>query len=221
MRSREGNSETTDLNAVVGRIVENQQTQWEKIGLQVDFRPARQALEVSGDPEQLELVTANVIQRAEDMLDSVGVRTLRISTNTLSTSALITIIPGKSATPRDNSPEAMVSAQPSSPRGLRISVCKSLVEGMGGALRLDEEAARGFSLEIEYPLAAARWTPKKFSTVQHRQGGNSNRPPHRPHHRRESKNAKRAGSPDIGPRVSRDSCHDSGRGSRFVRKDPL
>ena len=175
--SREGNSETTDLNAVVGRIVENQQPQWEKIGLQVDFRPARQALEVSGDPDQLELVTANVIQRAEDMLDSVGVRTLRISTNTLSTSALITIIPGKSATPQDNSPEAMVSAQPSSPRGLRISVCKSLVEGMGGALRLDEEAARGFSLEIEYPLAAARWTPKKFSTVQHRQGGNSNRPP--------------------------------------------
>ena len=49
---------------------------------------------------------------------------------------------------------------------------------MGGALRLDEEAARGFSLEIEYPLAAANWAPTKSSAIiQRRQPGSANRPP--------------------------------------------
>ena len=177
-RPREGDREKTDLNAVVQRIVENQRPQWEKNGLKVDLQPARQALEVSGDTGQLEQVTANVIQRAEDMLSSLGGRSLHISTNTLSASALVTITPGKSVTPQDNPPEAAPSAQPSSPRGLRLSVCKSLIEGMGGALRLDEEAARGFSLEIEYPLAAANWAPTKSSSIiQRRQPGSANRPP--------------------------------------------
>ena len=177
-RPREGDREKTDLNAVVQRIIENQQPRWEKNGFQVDFQPTRQALEVSGDTGQLEKVTANVIRRAEDMLSSLGSRALHISTNTLSASTLITITPGKSVTPQDNPPRAVRSAQPSSPRGLRLSVCKSLIEGMGGALRLDEEAARGFSLEIEYPLAAANWAPKKSSAIiQRRQAGNANRPP--------------------------------------------
>ena len=177
-RPREGDREKTDLNAVVQRIVENQQPQWEKNGLKVDLQLAQQALEVSADTGQLEQVTANVIRRAEDMLSSLGGRALHISTNALSASALITITPGKSVTPQDNPPEAAPSAQPSSPRGLRLSVCKSLIEGMGGALRLDEEAARGFSLEIEYPLAAANWAPTKSSAIiQRRQPGNANRPP--------------------------------------------
>ena len=177
-RPRAGDREMTDLNAVVQRIVEKQQPRWEKNGLKVDLQPARQALEVSGDTGQLEQVIANVIRRAEDMLSSLGSRALHISTNTLSASALITITPGKSVTPQDDPPGVVRSAQPSSPRGLRLSVCKSLIEGMGGALRLDEEAARGFSLEIEYPLAAADWEPKKSSAIiQRRRAGNANRPP--------------------------------------------
>ena len=176
-RRREGDREKTDLNAVVQRIIENQQPRWKKNGLKVDLQPARQALEVSGDTGQLEQVIANVIRRAEDMLSSLGSRALHISTNTLSASTLITITPGKSVTPLDNPPQAVRSTQPSSPRGLRLSVCKSLIESMGGALRLDEEAARGFSLEIEYPLAAANWAPKKSSAIiQRRQAGNANRP---------------------------------------------
>ena len=131
-RRGEGDRQTTDLNAVAQRIIENQQPQWEKNGFKVDFQPAREALEVSGDSGQLEQVIANVIRRAEDMLSSLGSRTLHISTNTLSTSALMTITPGKSVTPHDNPPGALRSAQSSSPPGLRLSVCKSLIEGMGG-----------------------------------------------------------------------------------------
>jgi K+-sensing histidine kinase KdpD/CheY-like chemotaxis protein len=180
-RSQEGNGDPTELNAVVRRIIETQQPQWEKKGLRVDFEPAREALEVSGDPAQLEQVTANVIRRAEDILQGLGGRALHVSTNTLSASAMIAITPGKSVTPRSadpgDQPRPAVSGETSSLRGLRLSVCKSLIEGMGGTLRLDEEAARGFNLEIEYPLAAANWTPKKFSALQRRQGGNTNRPP--------------------------------------------
>ena len=176
-RLREGARDTADLNAIVQRIVETQRPQWEKNGLNADLRPARQELVVSGDPGQLQQVTANVIRRAEEMLISAGGRTLSISINALSASALITIAPGKSDTPQDNPAAAPRSAQPAPPPGLRLSVCKSLIEGMGGALRLNEEAARGFILEIEYPLAAAEWTPSKPSTVQLRRDESANRPP--------------------------------------------
>ena len=179
-RSREGSGDPTDLNAVVRHIIENQQRQWEKSGLQVDFQPARQALDVSGDPKQLEQITANVIRRAEDMLHGLGGLALNITTNTLSASALIAITPGKSVSSKDVTSTAVSfetsTLETSSPQGLRLSVCRSLIEGMGGALRLDEEAARGFTLEIEYPLAAANWMPRKSSPTQLRQGGNANRP---------------------------------------------
>ena len=135
-RSREGSGGPTDLNAVVRHIIENQQRQWEKSGLQVDFQPARQALDVSGDPKQLEQITANVIRRAEDMLLGLGGLALNITTNTLSASALIAITPGKSVTSKDATSTAVSfetsTLETSSPRGLRLSVCRSLIEGMGG-----------------------------------------------------------------------------------------
>jgi len=224
-RSQEGHGDPTELNAVVRRIIETQQPQWEKNGLQVDFQPAQQALEVSGDAGQLEQITANVIRRAEDILQGLGGRALHVSTNTLSATALIAITPGKSVTPRSvdphDEPPPAVSGETSSPRGLRLSVCKSLIEGMGGTLRLDEETARGFTLEIEYPLAGANWTPKKFSAVQRRHGENANRPPTALIIDENRKTQQGAGSPNFGPRVSRDSCNNRGRGSRSVRKDPL
>ena len=176
-RSTGGDRDTADLNTVVQRIVESQQSRWDESGLKVDFQPARQALEVSADPGQLEQVIVNVIGRAEDLLHGLGRQALHISTNALSANALISITPGKSLAPQHDPAAGESPAQHPSPHGLRLSVCQSVVEGMGGSLRLDEQAASGFSLEIEYPLAAPGWTPKKSSTVQRRRGNSSNRPP--------------------------------------------
>lgn len=41
---------------------------------------------------------------------------------------------------------------------LRLSVCKGLVESLGGILRVDRDAPPGFQLEIELPLAVGEWT---------------------------------------------------------------
>jgi CheY-like chemotaxis protein len=51
---------------------------------------------------------------------------------------------------------------------LGLSVCRSLIEGAGGSLRVDRGTQRGFCIEIEYPLAREAWSAAPAPAVQDR-----------------------------------------------------
>jgi CheY-like chemotaxis protein len=80
---------------------------------------------------------------------------------------LITITPGGNRAPAADE-SLHESERTDNPPGLGLAVCRSLIEGAGGSLRVDRGSSRGFCIEVEYPLARESWAVSPAAQVQDR-----------------------------------------------------
>ena len=157
VRPREGGEKPVEMNAVLRDAVEALRPRWERIGftarMQLSRRPARASL----DGDSLGEVAKSLLHYAERMLRGAGSNSLQVATSLIRNEFwLLSIrsaeVAGDSSA---NSVRAIGWADDPQDGMLGLLLCRGLVEAMGGVLRVDEEGARGFLLELEFPLAAA------------------------------------------------------------------
>jgi len=144
-----GPAETFDLNSLLRDLVQARQPRWREIGLKVELDLPRRPPEVTAD-RRLERVLAQVLDYAEAQLLAGGRQTLEIGAQALERCVLVWAAPGAG----DSFPAA--AERPRAPEVRRrggLFLCQSLMEAMGGSLKLDAGDSRGFSIELRYPLA--------------------------------------------------------------------
>ena len=156
VRPREG-GEPVEMNAVLRDAIEALRPRWERIGftarMQLSRRPARASL----DGDSLRELAKSLLHYAEHMLRGAGSSSLHVATSLIRNEFwLLSIrsaeVAGESS---ENSVRAIGWADDPQDGTLGLLLCRGLVEAMGGVLRVEEKGARGFLLELEFPLAAA------------------------------------------------------------------
>ena len=157
VRPREGGEEPVEMNAVLRDAIEALRPRWERIGFaartQLSRRPARASL----DGDSLRELAKSLLRYAERRLLGAGSNSLQVATSLIRNEFwLLSIRSSDAAGDSPLNPAATAGWDEGSQDGmLGLLLCRGLVEAMGGALRVDEKGARGFLMELEFPLAAA------------------------------------------------------------------
>ena len=157
VRPREGGEKPVEMNAVLRDAIEALRPRWERIGftarMQLSRRPARASL----DSDSLRELAKSLLHYAERMLRGDGGNSLQVATSLIRNEFWLLSIRSADGAgdSSSNSVRAIGWADDPQDGMLGLLLCRGLVEAMGGVLRVDEKGARGFLLELEFPLAAA------------------------------------------------------------------
>ncbi len=157
VRPREGGEEPVEMNAVLRDGIEALGPRWRRIGFaartQLSGRPARASL----DGDSLRELARSLLGYAERMLRRAGGNSLQVATSLIRNEFwLLSIRSADAAGDSPSNPAAGAGWDEDPADGmLGLLLCRGLVEAMGGVLRVDEKGARGFLMELEFPLAAA------------------------------------------------------------------
>ncbi len=156
VRPWEGGEEPVEMNTVLRDAIEALRPRWERIGstarMQLSRRPARASL----DGDSLRELAKSLLRYAERMLRGAGSNSLQVATSLIRNEFWLLSIRSAEAA-GDSASNSVPAIDWDDPQDatLGLLLCRGLVEAMGGVLRVDEEGARGFLLELEFPLAAA------------------------------------------------------------------
>jgi CheY-like chemotaxis protein len=155
------------MNDLLEKVVESFRANWKNKGLKFRLELSKAAPEITGDAAHIEEILVNVFRNAERFVESLGRQVLEVYSDVLECDVLISITPGGG--PSSMASEALPDPERTEgPSGLGLSVCRSLIEGAGGSLRVDRGTHRGFCIEIEYPLARENWSATPAPAVQDR-----------------------------------------------------
>lgn len=141
---------SVEMNALVQRAIDSCKKEMQAGDLQVQVAFASDALWVAGSTKQLETVVKNLILLAARSARSSLDRSVRIETMLSMRRVVIAVQYGvlyfdetlgaAGATPRDS-------------EGLGISVCRGILHGQGGDIRIVRAAEHSCRLEIDMPAA--------------------------------------------------------------------
>jgi signal transduction histidine kinase/ActR/RegA family two-component response regulator len=167
-RSRRGHPQEVDVH----QLLEGVRERWIEDGRSLQLSLSRAPARVTADPDHLEQVLLNLLQHGEQLLEGVGARELQVSTNLLERNLLISIGPPGEAERGEPEPHVADDERLLEPESsLRLAVCRNLIEGFGGTLRVENRAKRGFRIELGYPLAADTLRRKQPAAPRHGAGG--------------------------------------------------
>jgi nitrogen-specific signal transduction histidine kinase len=156
-----------DLSSVVRNVMKLRQKAWEQRGIRVRDLLAAEPLFVAAAPSSLEKVLLSLFWYAEDRLIESEEKTLSLRGSRLAARAQVEI---GWAGPGLESEETDPLDNPRSPAEdvLSLSVCRGLIRGNEGDIRLATAPDKSWRFEIEVPLAQA---------VSPRPAGSSRVPP--------------------------------------------
>ncbi len=167
VRPRQTKQEKVNLNDLLQKVAESFRANWKAKGLKFQLELSKAAPQVTGDAAHLEEILVNIFRNAERFVESLGRQVLEVYSDVLERNVLISITPG--AGPSSAASEALPDPERTEgPSGLGLSVCRSLIEGAGGSLRVDRGTHRGFCIEIEYPLVRESWSAAPAAPVPDR-----------------------------------------------------
>jgi signal transduction histidine kinase/CheY-like chemotaxis protein len=154
-----------DFVSLLQQLTDRLRPQWKQKGLTLRFEPPKLSASITADPDHLQEICLNVFRHAERLLEGLGGSTLEVFTDVLDREVLVSLTPGGSTQSGGSGrlPDSQLEdddedEDDEESGGLGLSVCRSLLEGAGGALRVDQASSRGFRVEIEYPLAQDAWS---------------------------------------------------------------
>jgi signal transduction histidine kinase/CheY-like chemotaxis protein len=156
---RPGRAERNDFDLIelVDSIAGACKQRWKRKGLELKLKLSKNAGAVAGDATQLEEVLVNIFRHAERMVEEQGLRSMEVNSHTLDRSVLVSMGPAdlKRVADAADEGESFSDDQDENESALLgLSVCQTLIEKSGGEMTIEHGANRGFSIEIEYPLAA-------------------------------------------------------------------
>ena len=152
---RPGARRNVDIHVLLQRLADSRQ-QWSQTG-QFEMRLAllKVAPEISADPDHLEQLLSNIFKYSAGLLARFNGELLEVSTNLLEQHILISIrSDDPPATSRLGADELAGEPPAAGGDGLPLSVCRTLIEGVGGNLRVERTSGGGFRVDLEYPLTA-------------------------------------------------------------------
>lgn len=165
-RPRQSKLEKINMNHLLEKVADSFRHQWKDKGLKLQLELSKAPLDITADRAHLEELLINILRNAEHFLETLGRQSLEIYSDVIETNVLITITPGGNRAPVAD--ESLHGERTDNPPGLGLAVCRSLIEGAGGSLRVDRGSTRGFCIEVEYPLARESWAASPAAQVQDR-----------------------------------------------------
>jgi CheY-like chemotaxis protein len=149
-----------DVNRLLHSLVEFREREWKVRGLRVQDLLSAKPLVVMGSQGQLEQVLLNLLVYVEQSVSADTGNTVVLRTSLLAKRVLIEIgfsratEAGESVDPFSKWSEANAGA-------LGLGVCRSIIAGHGGEVRLVQAAERESRFEIELPAAATEARPPR------------------------------------------------------------
>ena len=153
---RTGARQNVDIHVLLQRLADSRQ-QWSQARhFEMRLALLKVAPDVSADPDHLEQLLLNILKYSVGLLAPFNGELLQVSTNLLQEHILISIrCDDPPATSRPDPDEPVGEPPAPGGDGLPLSVCRTLVEGVGGNLRVERASGGGFRIDLEYPLTAA------------------------------------------------------------------
>lgn len=138
-----------EINAVLRNLIEFREREWKVRGIHVRSLLADEPATVMGSHGQLEQVFLNLLVHAEQSLSDASEKLITIRTSQIARRILAEI--GYSGPHLGADPLAQWSEE--SAGALGLGVCRSIIAGHGGEMRLVQAAGAGPAFQIELPCA--------------------------------------------------------------------
>jgi K+-sensing histidine kinase KdpD len=143
-------SQPVDLNGLLSSLFEFREREWKLRGIHVHSRFADESMVVLGAQGQLERVFLNLLVHAEQSLSDTSEKRITVRTSSIGRHVLVEI--GYSGAKNEVDPFSASSYQHGEGDGL--GVCRSLIGGHGGEIRLVHDAGAGPAFQIELPRSS-------------------------------------------------------------------
>ena len=156
-RTQKAGPAAVDLHSVLRTVMSIRAEKWESKGVRVQLHLSNTPPMVAGDPSQLEQVFLNLLINAERAMEESKEKVITVRTAIVAKRVLISISDTGTGVSRDrqNPNYALFfdSRRAGETAGLGLALCKSLIEGLGGTIRVSNRPGHVTTFEIEYPLA--------------------------------------------------------------------
>jgi CheY-like chemotaxis protein len=143
-------AQPVELNSLLRNLIEFREREWKVRGIQVRPAMADHRITVMGSQGQLEQVFLNLLVHAEQSLSDSNQRLITIRTSAIARRILVEIEYSGPRTTAD--PLAKWSEE--SAGALGLGVCRSIIGGHGGEMRLVRTPAADPAFQIDLPCAA-------------------------------------------------------------------
>jgi signal transduction histidine kinase/CheY-like chemotaxis protein len=159
-------TQPVEMNGLLRDLIEFREQEWKVRGIRARSLLADEPATVLGSHGQLEQVFLNLLVHAEQSLSDSSEKTITVRTSLVARRILVEI--GYSGAKADADPFAPGADEVSGGTGLAI--CRSLITGHGGEIRLVQQGAADPTFQVELPCAARE---KPLSPESGRDGTNT------------------------------------------------
>lgn len=141
-------AEPVELNGMLSSLIQFREREWKACGIQLRNYSKDKPLWVLGSQGQLQQVFLNLFVHAEQALEEASEKRITVRTDRLVGRVFVEI--GYSAALRQGEVVPQSAASPNEAGALGLDVCRSIVAGHGGELRISSPGAESL-FEIELP----------------------------------------------------------------------
>jgi signal transduction histidine kinase len=158
-KEREPDLQPSEMNQVVGDVIELMQSRATEAGITLEYRPAAKMPTLVFDPEGMHRAVLNVVTNAIDAaLENEAVGRVAVSTEYLAEQGMVQVIvedngPGIATEQMETLFSPFVSTKKSRGTGLGLPVSQKIVHEHGGRILVDSEPGRGCRFTLEVPAA--------------------------------------------------------------------
>jgi K+-sensing histidine kinase KdpD/CheY-like chemotaxis protein len=143
-------TQPVELNGLLRNLIEFREREWKVRGIRARSLLADDPMIVLGSHGQLEQVFLNLLVHAEQSLSESSEKTIAIRTSLVARRILVEI--GFSGA--KGAADPFVPGADDVSGGTGLAVCRSLITGHGGEIRLVQQAAADPAFQVELPCAA-------------------------------------------------------------------
>jgi signal transduction histidine kinase len=159
-KEREPEPVPSDVNKVVGEVVELAQARGAELGVRVDFDPAPEIPTLTFDPEGIHRAVLNIVTNAVDACDETPEGRVVISTRYDAAQSLVQIVVednGVGIAPEDLDKifTIFVSNKGTRGTGLGLPVSQKILKEHGGQVTVESTLGRGSRFTLEFPAMPA------------------------------------------------------------------
>jgi len=138
-----------ELNTLLRSLIEFREREWKVRGIRVRDLLADQPMTVLGSQGQLEQVFLNLLVHAEQALSDANEKVITIRTSMVARRILAEI----AYTGPKHAVDPFVAGSDDSGASTGLGICRSLITGHGGEIRLVQQAAADPAFQVELPCA--------------------------------------------------------------------
>jgi K+-sensing histidine kinase KdpD/CheY-like chemotaxis protein len=161
-------TQPVELNGLLRNLIEFREREWKVRGIRARSILADEAVIVLGSHGQLEQVFLNLLVHAEQSLSDASEKTIAIRSSLVARRVLVEIV---YSGPK-GAPDPFVQSAENAADAAGLGICRSLITGHGGEIRLVQPAAGDPAFQIELPCAA-REKPGGLASENGRDGAHS------------------------------------------------